>query len=47
LAAILEFLFNEDNPYKDVFDGILDEIAQLWENLLYLWIGFIVISQKK
>lgn len=47
LAAILEFLFNDDNPYKDVFDGILDEIAQLWENLLYLWIGFIAISQKK
>lgn len=47
LAAILEFLFNDDNPYKDVFNGILDEIAQLWENLLYLWIGFIAISQKK
>ena len=47
IAAILEFLFKGDNPYKDVFDGILDEIAQVWENLLYLWMGFILISQKK
>lgn len=46
LTGILEFLFSEDSPINRLIDGILDEIAQLWENLLYLWVGFALISQE-
>ena len=46
LTGILEFLFSENSPINDLIDGMLDEIAQLWENLLYLWIGFALISQE-
>lgn len=46
LTGILEFLFSEDSPINDLIDGMLDELAQLWENLLYLWVGFALISQE-
>lgn len=46
LTGILSFLFDEDSPLNSLFNGILDEIAQLWENLLYLWIAFALISQE-
>lgn len=46
LTGILSFLFSKDSPLNQLIDGMLDELAQLWENLLYLWIGFAVISQE-
>lgn len=46
LTGILSFLFDEDSPLNSLFNGILDELAQLWENLLYLWIAFALISQE-
>lgn len=45
LSAILAYLFNPDNPLKDLIDHMLDEITQLWNNLLYLWVAFTLISQ--
>ena len=45
LTLIYNFLFAPDNPISQIFDNMLDEICQLWENLLYLWAGFAVISQ--
>lgn len=45
LTGILSFLFDEDSPINDLFNGMLDELAQLWENLLYLWVAFALISQ--
>lgn len=47
ISGICGFLFGENNPFKDLFQGMADEIAQLWENLLYLWVGFVLISQKE
>ncbi len=46
LTGILSFLFDEESPLNGILNGILDEIAQLWENLLYLWIAFALISQE-
>ena len=46
LTGLLAFLFDEDSPLNDIFEGMLDEIAQLWENLLYLWVAFALISQE-
>lgn len=46
LTGLLAFLFDEDSPLNDIFEGLLDEIAQLWENLLYLWVAFALISQE-
>ena len=45
LTGVLSFLFDEDSPINDLFNGMLDELAQLWENLLYLWVAFALISQ--
>lgn len=45
LTGVLSFLFDEDSPINDLFNGMLDELAQLWENLLYLWAAFALISQ--
>lgn len=46
LTGICSYLFDEDSPVKNLLAGMVDEIAQLWENLLYLWIGFVLISQE-
>ena len=45
LVAILAYLFNPDNPIRRLMDEMLDEIAQLWENMLYLWTAFALLSQ--
>ena len=47
LSGILAFLFDDDAKLKDLFKGMLDEIVQLWQNLLFLWVGFILIAQKE
>lgn len=44
LTGICSYLF-DDFPFKKLFEGMADEVAQLWENLLYLWVGFAIISQ--
>ena len=45
LTGVLSFLFDKESPINSLFDGMLDELAQLWENLLYLWAAFALISQ--
>ena len=46
LTGLCAFLFDEDSPLKNVFDSLLDEISQLWENVFYLWLTSIVENQK-
>lgn len=45
LTGILAFLFDQDSPIKQLIDGSLDEITQLWENIFYLWIALAITSQ--
>lgn len=45
LTAICSYLFNDVAPLNELFNGMLDEITQLWENLLALWVCFSTVSQ--
>lgn len=45
LTGICSYLFNGESPLNELFDGMLDEITQLWENVLYLWTAFAIVSQ--
>lgn len=47
LTGICSFLFDEDSPLIDIFDGLLDEISQLWENIFYLWLSSIIEDSKR
>ena len=46
LAAVCSYLFDPDSPITNEFKKILNEIVQLWENVLYLWVLFAIISQE-
>ena len=45
LSAVTAFLFGDDS-IKTQFQGILNELVGLWENVLYLWALGAMISQK-
>ena len=45
LTGICAYLFEVDSPLKDLLRGMLDEVAQLWENMLYLWLALAITSQ--
>ena len=38
ISAISAYLFGDDSPLKNIFQKIFEEVLQLWENILYLWI---------
>jgi len=38
ISAISAYLFSDDSPLKNGLKGALDEIAQLWENVFFLWL---------
>lgn len=44
ISIIDSYLFDEDGPYNKLFNDLLNEIAQLWENSLYLWATLSTIS---
>lgn len=46
ITAISAYLF-DDSPFTEIFRQILNEITQLWENILYLWAALMLISQDK
>lgn len=47
LAAISAYLFDDNSPLKEVLSGFLNEIIQIWENLLYLWIFLLVKNMRE
>lgn len=47
LAAISSFLFDDDSPLTQVLKDIFNEIVQLWENILYLWLFLAIVTQKE
>ena len=47
IAAISHYLFDEDAPLPKALEGLLREVTELWENILYLWLGIAAISQDK
>lgn len=38
ISAISAYLFGDDSPLKNIFQKVFEEVLQLWENILYLWI---------
>ena len=46
IAAISNYLFNGDNPILKTLNGMLREITEIWENILYLWTNFAAITQN-
>ena len=45
LAAISSYLFDPKSPITEEFKKLLNEITQLWENVLYLWVLYAILSQ--
>lgn len=45
-SMICAYLFGDSSYFKNIFQKILSEIVQLWENILYLWILFALIQFK-
>lgn len=39
VSAISAFLFEDDSPITNMFKRFCNEINQLWENILYLWVS--------
>lgn len=46
ISAICGYLFDEDGV-KKILKGILNELIQLWDNILYLWMSIMTISQEQ
>ncbi len=38
IAAICAYLFEDDSPLVNILNKMLNEIFQLWENVLFLWV---------
>ena len=47
LAGISADLFDEDGPIQSMLKGLLKEIGDLWENMVYLWAALALLSQKR
>ena len=47
LTGISIYLFDENGPLNAVLKGLLKELAQIWENTLYLWSAFDLLNQKR
>lgn len=45
IAAISAYLFDEDSPLPKMFEGLLRETTEIWENIIYLWTEVAAISQ--
>lgn len=46
LGGISGYLFSDDSPLVKVLKRILDEIIQIWNNLLYLWLAAGIEANK-
>lgn len=46
ITAISAYLFDEKSPVTEALKKILNELIQIWENILYLWAMIVILSQK-
>lgn len=47
LTGISAYLFDENGPLMKMLKGLIKEIGQLWENMIFLWTALALLSQKK
>ena len=38
IAGLSADLLDEDGPIGSLIKGLMNEIGQLWENIIYLWL---------
>lgn len=46
IAAISAFLFGDESPLTELLKDMLNEIAQLWQNIMYLWAAATLLMQE-
>jgi hypothetical protein len=44
IAAISNYLFGDDCPIPATLEGLTREVSEIWENILYLWLGIAMRS---
>lgn len=47
IAALSAFLFGDDAPIPKLLKDMLNEIAQLWQNIMYLWATAALMLQNE
>ena len=47
IAAISNYLFGDECPIPATLEGLTREISEIWENVLYLWLGIAMRSQEQ
>lgn len=45
-SIICEFLFGDNSPLKKLLNDILKELAEQWENMLYLWMDYAILTGR-
>lgn len=45
LAAMCSYLWDDDSPFANMINKLMDEITQLWENIAYLWLELAMATQ--
>lgn len=46
ITGISAYIFGEGSPYTDLLNGILKELFQLWENVLYQWAAINFLKEE-
>lgn len=46
ISIICAYLFDDKSPLKTMFNHILREITEQWENMLYLWLNYEIMSSR-
>lgn len=47
VSAMAAYLFDPKGPYPKLIGGILNEILQLWENVLFMWSDIAILTKKQ
>lgn len=47
ISAISNYLFGDGADIPKMLEGMAREISELWENVIYLWLGLAAITQSK
>lgn len=47
ISAISAYLFDDDGPMKNLLSNIMQELVELWENILYLWVALALYDNRK
>jgi hypothetical protein len=46
ISAISSYVVGHNSPFPTMFKGLLREVSEIWENVLYLWLEYAAITAK-